>query len=162
MIARAAALFALALVAVAWPAAAQRPKAPAPKRCILELERAIEREFARTEQGAGNENIYLGGNVRFKCQGQNVRVGADSVESINGDVVRFITRAYYRDAGADVSLRAYSSPTTSRASGSRRAGRCTCSRPAIPRPSMAPTSTISGRSREFATAPRPWRCSGRR
>lgn len=104
MIARAAALFALALVAVAWPAAAQRPKAPAPKRCILELERAIEREFARTEQGAGNENIYLGGNVRFKCQGQNVRVGADSVESINGDVVRFITRAYYRDA--DVSLRA--------------------------------------------------------
>lgn len=101
---RAVAALAIAMMAAAWPAAAQKPRPPASKRCILELERAVDREAARVEQGIGNENYYFGGNVRFRCQGQNVRVGADSVESINGDVVRFITRAYYRDA--DVSLRA--------------------------------------------------------
>jgi hypothetical protein len=93
-----------ALLLAALPVSAQKGKAPASKRCLLELERAVGREAAQLPQGIGNENYYFGGDVRFRCQGQNVRIGADSVESLNGDVVRFITRAYYRDA--DVSLRA--------------------------------------------------------
>ena len=96
---------ALLVVALA-PASAQQPKrrVPAPKRCTLELERAVGREAAQIVPFEGNENYYFGGDVRFRCQGQNVRIGADSVESMNGDVVRFITRAYYRDA--DVAVRA--------------------------------------------------------
>lgn len=99
-------LLAALLVVGLVPAAAQQPtrRAPAPNRCILELERAVGREAAQIVPFEGNENYYFGGDVRFRCQGQNVRIGADSVESINGDVVRFITRAYYRDA--DVALRA--------------------------------------------------------
>lgn len=89
--------------------AAAAPTRPAtrvqqPRRCALEFERAAQREGVRVEPFAGNENYYVGGDVRLKCRGQSVRVGADSVESINGEVVRFITKAYYRDD--DLSLKA--------------------------------------------------------
>jgi hypothetical protein len=104
--ARLLAFVAALLVVALAPASAQQPKrrVPAPKRCTLELERAVGREAAQIVPFEGNENYYFGGDVRFRCQGQNVRIGADSVESMNGDVVRFITRAYYRDA--DVAVRA--------------------------------------------------------
>jgi len=86
--------------------AAKRPatRVQPPRRCVLEFERPAQREGIRVEPFAGNENYYVGGDVRLKCRGQNVRVGADSVESINGAVVRFITKAYYRDD--DLSLKA--------------------------------------------------------
>lgn len=86
--------------------AAKRPatRVQQPRRCVLEFERPAQREGVRVEPFAGNENYYIGGDVRLKCRGQNVRVGADSVESINGEVVRFITKAYYRDD--DLSLKA--------------------------------------------------------
>ncbi|HQW67963.1 MAG TPA: hypothetical protein PLJ23_13035, partial [Gemmatimonadales bacterium] len=94
-------------VATAASAGAQQGRTPAakqpakrvqqPRRCVLEFERPAQREGVRVEPFAGNENYYIGGDVRLKCRGQNVRVGADSVESINGEVVRFITKAYYRD-----------------------------------------------------------------
>ncbi|MDX2261889.1 MAG: hypothetical protein SFU84_09365 [Gemmatimonadales bacterium] len=101
-------------VATAASAGAQQGRTPAgkrptkrvqqPRRCVLEFERPAQREGVRVEPFAGNENYYIGGDVRLKCRGQNVRVGADSVESINGEVVRFITKAYYRDD--DLSLKA--------------------------------------------------------
>ncbi len=87
------------LAGTASAASAQRGK-----RCLLEFEREAQREGVSVEIPGGNANYYFGGDVRLKCRGQDVRIGADSVESINGDVYRFITKAYYRDA--DVSIRA--------------------------------------------------------
>jgi hypothetical protein len=113
---RARVLLALALCALAAAlpvtaqqgrqAAATRPasRVQQPRRCVLEFERPAQREGVRVEPFAGNENYYVGGDVRLKCRGQNVRVGADSVESINGQVIRFVTKAYYRDE--DLSLKA--------------------------------------------------------
>jgi hypothetical protein len=73
-----------------------------PKRCRLETERAVQREGVSVDIPGGNANYYFGGDVRFKCRGQEVRIGADSAESINGDVYRFITKAYYRDVDMSI------------------------------------------------------------
>ncbi len=67
------------------------------RRCLLEFERAVSREGVRVEPFENNVNFYAGGDVRLRCQGQAVRLGADSLESINGDVIRLVTKAYYRD-----------------------------------------------------------------
>lgn len=92
---------ALALLVVAvLPAAAQR-RTPE-KRCVAEILRS-DRQFNRFEPTPGQESIYIGGNVKMRCVGQNVFWGADSVESINnGNYFRLLGKAYFRDGTLDV------------------------------------------------------------
>ncbi len=90
---------ALALLAAgsSAPLMAQRP---ADRRCQLEV-LSSEREGVREDFQAG-VNYFLGGDVHLKCRSQNVYLDADSVASYNGTIVRFITRAHYRDADSDI------------------------------------------------------------
>ncbi len=87
-------------LALAWPVIvdAQRPQ---DRRCLLELI-SQDRDLVRDVPIAGNENYFAGGNVRLRCQRQPVFLGADSVESFNGDVINMTTRAYYRDEDVDL------------------------------------------------------------
>ena len=84
--------------------AASSASAQKGRRCLLEFERAVTREGVRIEPFENNVNFYAGGDVRLRCQGQNVHFGGDSLESINGDVIRLVTKAYYRDD--EISLKA--------------------------------------------------------
>lgn len=83
---------------VTLPASAQRAQE---RRCLLELI-SQDRTLVRDEPLPGNENYYAAGDVRLRCQRQPIFLGADSVASYNGDVVQFITRAYYRDEDIDL------------------------------------------------------------
>lgn len=84
-----------------WPLllGAQRP---AERRCQFELV-SSDRELVRQEFGA-SVNLFVGGNVKLRCIGQDVRLEGDSVESFDQQVIRVMTRARYRDA--DIDLRA--------------------------------------------------------
>jgi hypothetical protein len=75
-------------------AAAQR--APQPQRCLLVLLGA-ERQGVSIEVAPGVTNYFVGGNVRFRCQGLEVFMRADSVASYQGSVVQFIGNVRYRD-----------------------------------------------------------------
>ncbi|HET9134559.1 MAG TPA: hypothetical protein VFN90_09665 [Gemmatimonadales bacterium] len=89
----------VATVLVPMVLGAQRP---AERRCQFELV-SSDRELVRQEFGT-NVNLFVGGNVRLRCIGQNVRLEGDSVESFNQQVIRVMTRARYVDQ--DIDLRA--------------------------------------------------------
>lgn len=92
-------LLALLVGLVAAPTLhAQRP---AERRCLVVL-LGQDRDLVREQPIPGYENLFAGGNVRLRCQNQQVFLGADSVMSLNGDVVELTTRAYYRDADVDL------------------------------------------------------------
>ncbi|MGH7562037.1 MAG: hypothetical protein ACRENB_13585 [Gemmatimonadales bacterium] len=89
----ASALVALALTA--GTTAAQQPR-----RCQLQLEGARTGVISRP--GGGAENYFQGGNVRYRCIGQNVRVRSDSVASYQGQIVYFVGNFRYEDETATV------------------------------------------------------------
>lgn len=83
------------LVPLAMPA-----QQPAERRCLLEVLN-VDREGVRSDFQS-NVNYFAGGNVRLRCRGQNVRLGGDSLESYNAQVIRLITDASYRDDDLDI------------------------------------------------------------
>ena len=77
-------------------AAAQQPSEP--QRCLLELERPLLREGTRIEVTPGVVNFFGGGDARFRCRNQNVRMRSDSVASYQGTVVQFVGNVRYADS----------------------------------------------------------------
>ncbi len=67
------------------------------KRCMLQLLKGSN-QGKRQEQFGNNVTVYLGGDVRFRCEGQNVYLGSDSVQIINDDIYMLMGRAFYRDS----------------------------------------------------------------
>jgi hypothetical protein len=86
---------------VATPAAAQQTPA-GEQRCLLELERPLLREGTRVEVSPGVVNFFGGGDVRFRCRNQDVRMRSDSVASYQGSVVQFIGNVRYTDSTIDM------------------------------------------------------------
>jgi len=85
------------LVVVAAPVAAQQP-ASSEQRCLLELERPLLREGTRVEVSPGIVNFFGGGDARFRCRNQNIRMRSDSVASYQGTVVQFVGNVRYADS----------------------------------------------------------------
>ncbi len=77
------------------PAGAQEPAA---SRCLLELERPLLREGTRIEVSPGVINFFGGGDARFRCRNQNIRMRSDSVASYQGSVVQFVGHVRYQDS----------------------------------------------------------------
>lgn len=103
---------ALALLLGLAPALAAQDGAP-PRRCQLVID-SVGGEMLRQELNEVNVNWFGGGGVAMRCRNQQVFLQSDSAISINGQVVRFIGRAQYRDR--DVTLDAdtldyYASPS---------------------------------------------------
>ncbi|HRP08891.1 MAG TPA: hypothetical protein PLL69_10430, partial [Gemmatimonadales bacterium] len=73
----------------------QAQKRPAERRCLLEILN-VDREGTRTQFGS-QTNYAAGGNVRLRCQKQQVFMQGDSLEAIAGEWIRLITGAQYRD-----------------------------------------------------------------
>jgi hypothetical protein len=67
------------------------------RRCLIRLLPGSN-QFMRQEQFGNNVTVYLGGNVRFRCQGQDVNLGSDSVQIINENIYMLMGRAFYRDS----------------------------------------------------------------
>lgn len=67
------------------------------RRCLIQLLPGSS-QVRRQEQFGSNVTVYLGGNVRFKCQGQDVNLGSDSVQIINDNIYMYMGRAFYRDS----------------------------------------------------------------
>ncbi len=80
------------MVLVASPLAAQRGR-----RCSLEVLN-VDREGVQQEPFQGYVNYYGGGNVRLACVGQDVRLGGDSLISLNSDIIYLFKNARYSDA----------------------------------------------------------------
>lgn len=74
---------------------------PTGRRCNIVLLRS-DRESVRDVPIVGNENLFAGGNVELRCAQQEIFLGADSVASFNGDVIQFMTGAYFRDGEIDI------------------------------------------------------------
>lgn len=68
------------------------------QRCLLELERPLLREGTRIEVTPGVINFFGGGDARFRCRNQNVRMRSDSIASYQGTVVQFIGQVRYADS----------------------------------------------------------------
>lgn len=88
-------LVALSAALMLWPTLVGGQRRPAERRCLLEILN-VDREGTRTEFG-GQVNYAAGGNVRMRCQNQQVFLQADSLESIAGGWVRLLNAAQYRD-----------------------------------------------------------------
>ncbi len=85
-------LLVVALVAlVALPLGAQRGS-----RCRVEVLN-VDREGAQLTPFPGYVNYFGGGNVRLGCVGQQVRLGGDSLISLNTDVIYLFRNARYSD-----------------------------------------------------------------
>lgn len=80
------------------PAAMPAQKAT---RCLPELLEGSH-QGKSDEQFGGNITRYLGGRVRFRCQGQNVQLGGDSVQIINDNTYILMGHAFYRDSSLSV------------------------------------------------------------
>ncbi len=78
---------------VLLPAAASAQKAT---RCLPILLEG-SRQYKSDEQFGGNVTRYLGGRVRFRCQGQYVQLEGDSLQILNDKVYMFTGHALYRD-----------------------------------------------------------------
>lgn len=72
------------------------------KRCLPILLDGAH-QYKSDEQFGGNIVRYLGGRVRFRCQGQDVQLEGDSVQIINDKTYMFTGRALYRDSTLSVS-----------------------------------------------------------
>lgn len=79
------------IVLVASPLTAQRGR-----RCSLEVLN-VDREGVQQEPFQGYVNYYGGGNVRLACVGQDVRLGGDSLISLNSDIIYLFKNARYSD-----------------------------------------------------------------
>lgn len=71
------------------------------KRCMTQLLPGSN-QFRRQEQFGGNVTVYLGGNVRIRCVGQDVQLGGDSVQIINENTYLLMGHAFYRDSSLNV------------------------------------------------------------
>ena len=71
------------------------------QRCQLEILN-VDREGSQVEIAPGVTNYFAGGNVRFRCRGQQIYFGGDSVAAYQGRVVQFIGRVYYRDSTVEM------------------------------------------------------------
>lgn len=89
-------IVALAVVVTVAPLEAQQGR-----RCRIVVEN-VDREGAISEPFAGYVNYFAGGNVRLRCEGQDVRLAGDSLISLNSDVIYLFTNASYRDATIDL------------------------------------------------------------
>ncbi len=76
------------------PAAAQRP---VERRCLMVLESSDREGVSDQIYGTGQSNYFVGGNVRMRCQQQNVRWRADSMAAFGGEFYQLITDASYED-----------------------------------------------------------------
>jgi hypothetical protein len=65
------------------------------RRCLLALEHADHSTHTRVTDEIRND--YFGGNVRYRCRGQNVRMWTDSVASYGGEVVYFVGNFRFED-----------------------------------------------------------------
>lgn len=86
----------LALCVIAAPLAAQN------RRCVLQVDHVLREGFRTRVIGTTGENYFAGGDVRLRCQGQPVRIWADSIASYGGAVVQFIGHFRYEDETAKV------------------------------------------------------------
>lgn len=77
-----------ACLAAALPAQSDR-------RCLLVLEHAARGAHTRVTDEIRND--YFGGDVRFRCRGQDVRMWTDSVASYQGQVVYFVGNFRFED-----------------------------------------------------------------
>jgi len=78
--------------------AVAQPASPAEQRCLLELERPLLREGTRIEVSPGVVNFFGGGDARFRCRNQNIRMRSDSIASYQGNVVQFVGNVRYEDS----------------------------------------------------------------
>lgn len=85
-----------AFVAFSQAVAQQTP--PTEQRCLLELERPLLREGTRIEVSPGVVNFFGGGDARFRCRSQNIRMRSDSIASYQGNVVQFVGHVRYQDS----------------------------------------------------------------
>lgn len=84
-------------LAAAGPLAAQESDRP----CLLQLEHARQANYVRVV--GEQENAFFGGDVRFRCRGQNVRMWTDSLASYqDGQIVYFIGHFRYEDETSHV------------------------------------------------------------
>jgi hypothetical protein len=65
------------------------------RRCLLRLEHADHSSHTRVTDEIRND--FFGGDVRYRCRGQNVRMWTDSVASFQGQVVYFIGNFRFED-----------------------------------------------------------------
>lgn len=86
----------LMLVGAVLPLGAQQGR-----RCRIVVEN-VDREGAISEPFAGYVNYFAGGNVRLRCEGQDVRLAGDSLISLNSDIIYLFKNASYRDATIDL------------------------------------------------------------
>jgi hypothetical protein len=70
------------------------------RRCLLALEHADHSAHTRVTDEIRND--YFGGNVRYRCRGQNVRMWTDSVASYQGQVVYFVGNFRFEDEQSHV------------------------------------------------------------
>ena len=70
------------------------------RRCLLALEHADHSAHTRVTDEIRND--YFGGNVRYRCRGQNVRMWTDSVASYQGQVVYFVGNFRFEDEQSQV------------------------------------------------------------
>ncbi len=89
-------LLTIAMLGSVVPLAAQQGR-----RCRIVVEN-VDREGAISEPFAGYVNYFAGGDVRLRCDGQDVRLAGDSLISLNSDVIYLFKNASYRDASIDL------------------------------------------------------------
>ena len=85
---------AVGVAAAGWPAGPADAQA-SDRRCLLVLEHATHSAHTRVTDEIRND--YFGGDVRYRCRGQNVRMWTDSVASYQGQVVYFVGNFRFED-----------------------------------------------------------------
>jgi hypothetical protein len=87
----------LAALIVPGLVAAQTQPRPE-QRCLVEQERALEREGSRVEVAPGYVNVFGGGDARFRCRNMQIRMRSDSVALYQGTIAQFIGNVRYQDS----------------------------------------------------------------
>lgn len=68
-----------------------------PRTCVLRLDNA-DRHGVQSEVIPGNTNYDVAGNVRFHCEGQQIRLSTDSLSVLSGQFARLYGHAVYQDS----------------------------------------------------------------
>lgn len=88
----------LAALLALGPGLAAQQQPTSEQRCLLELERPLLREGTRVEVSPGVVNFFGGGDARFRCRNQDIRMRSDSVASYQGTVIQFVGHVRYTDS----------------------------------------------------------------
>jgi hypothetical protein len=95
----------LVLVGVAtlgtWGTGPRPVQQQAGTRCRIELLN-VDREGNRVEVTPGVVNYFAGGNIRARCQGQQIFMWSESLAVYQGRVWQFIGRVRYRDSTTEM------------------------------------------------------------